>query len=55
MSLEQEIKLVVEGQDKIDLSSLSWLLALADSDKETHHLINKKKSRIIINDTSYCF
>jgi triphosphatase len=40
VQLEQEIKLVVDGQDEIDLSSLPWLLELADGDIETHHLIS---------------
>ena len=38
--LEQELKLVVEADDKLDLLSLSWLVALADRELETHQLIS---------------
>jgi len=38
--LEQELKLVVEGDDKLDLLSLQWLVALADAELETDQLIS---------------
>lgn len=40
MSLEQEIKLHVLSEDKLDLSALSWLTGFADGKIETHHLMN---------------
>lgn len=38
--LEQELKLVVLGQDKLELTSLAWLMALTDADMETQHLVS---------------
>ena len=40
MSLEQEIKLVVNGEEKLDLSSLTWLTDLAEGEIETKRLIS---------------
>lgn len=40
MSLEQEIKLRVLSEDKLDLSALSWLTGFADGKIETYHLMN---------------
>ena len=38
--LEQELKLVVLGQEQLELTSLSWLMALTDADMETQHLVS---------------
>ena len=38
--LEQELKLVVLGQDKLELTSLAWLMDLADADMETQYLVS---------------
>lgn len=40
MSLEQEVKLVINGATKLDLTSLSWLTDLADGGIETKKLTN---------------
>ena len=40
MSLEQEIKLVVNSEQKINLASLASLMALADHDVESSHLVS---------------
>ncbi|RKZ81291.1 MAG: CYTH domain-containing protein [Gammaproteobacteria bacterium] len=40
MSLEQEIKLVINGMAKLDLTSLSWLTDLAEGEIETKRLTN---------------
>ena len=40
MSLEQEIKLVVNGEAKLDLLSLTWLTDLAVGEVETKRLIS---------------
>ena len=40
MSLEQEIKLVINGTAKLDLTSLSWLTDLAEGEIETKRLTN---------------
>lgn len=40
MSLEQEIKLRVKGEDKIDLASLAWPLSITVGNIEKNHLIS---------------
>ncbi len=40
MILEQEIKLQVLGDSKLDLRSLTWLCSLAEGDSETQRLIS---------------
>ncbi len=40
MILEQEVKLQVFGENKLDLRSLTWLCSLADGEIETQRLIS---------------
>ena len=40
MSLEQEVKLVVNSTDKIDLTKLTCLVSINSSALETHHLVS---------------
>lgn len=40
MSLEQEVKLVITGDEALELINLPWLMAYADDDGEIQHLVS---------------